>query len=77
MLITMDVDVELRVMWSPRSDNIMRDAHAGPVQPFWGADKMQSTPVSRMSTHTVPLAMQSRTKNRVAHIFHASQIFTF
>jgi hypothetical protein len=27
----------------PRSDSIMSDAHAGPVHPFWGADRMQST----------------------------------
>jgi hypothetical protein len=46
----MDVEVVLRVMWSPRSLSIISDAHAGPVHPFCGADKMQSTPVAFMST---------------------------
>ena len=62
MLITMEVETLFLVAWSPRSESIMSDAHAGPVHPFWGADKMQSTPVAFMSTQTVPLAMQSRTK---------------
>ena len=61
MLITMDVDVVFRVAWSPRSESIISDAHAGPVQPFCGADRIQSTPVSFMSTQTVPEAMQSST----------------
>jgi hypothetical protein len=34
MLITIDVDVVFRVAWSPRSESIISDAHAGPVQPF-------------------------------------------
>lgn len=47
---------------TPRSESMTRPAHEGPVHPFCGAEMSASTPFCSMSTHTVPEAMQSRTK---------------
>ena len=46
-----------------RSPRATRAQHGGPLQPFCGALTNTSTSVRRMSTHTVPEAMQSSTNS--------------